>query len=318
LKSALEKFKPETFGREIQRIGLDITNERVTVRYNVPLNYHSGQLILTYDKLTEKLTLTGQLLGLARTRWPLFAKMGAILSEAGILPFSKALVQGEQEVVFFWRIENEEMLKIALEEYANMAEVSQGKKPEYFEIYEMYERRKNAELTEYFITNGFGKTFIYTDYFKKILDQISLSDWLIDASDTSQLKAITFSLLKSDNEKLKTLFMEAFYEKNKKMHIKKIENDPVLQHAEKKLLKEVTEKINIFDHIIIDIIKKEFINSNEKSTAGSFLLNFIKHRHKVNESIQLILRLALDNSDEISYFLRSLLENLIQIDRSLS
>lgn len=126
LKSALNQFTPRTFGRAIQRIGFEVKEKEAQVHYNVPLRNHSGKLILAYDKTTGKMTLTGQLLGDARTRWPLFAQAGAFLSDLGLLPFAKATVLGQQELIFTWKIENEEMLKIALEEYVRMAEMSLG------------------------------------------------------------------------------------------------------------------------------------------------------------------------------------------------
>jgi hypothetical protein len=126
LKSALNQFTPRTFGRAIQRLGFEVKEKEAQVHYNVPLRNHSGKLILAYDNTTGMMTLTGQLLGDARTRWPLFAQVGAFLSDLGLLPFAKATVLGQQELIFTWKIENEEMLKIALEEYVRMAEMSLG------------------------------------------------------------------------------------------------------------------------------------------------------------------------------------------------
>jgi hypothetical protein len=150
LKAAIQKFTPEAFGRRIQRIGFEVADKQVQVRYNVPLRNHSGQLILAYDQATGKMTLTAQLLGQARTRWPILAQKGAFLSESGILPFSKPLVQGAQEIIFSWKIENDEMLKIALEEYALMAEDSLGDKTASVQLGEMYIRRmpNNIALME--------------------------------------------------------------------------------------------------------------------------------------------------------------------------
>ena len=124
LQSALNKFTPRAYGAAIQLLGFEVKEKEVQVHYNVPLRNHSGKLILAFDKSTGKMTLTGQLLGDARSRWPLFAGVGTFLSDIGLLPFAKAAVQGEQELIFTWKIENEEMLKIALEEYGRMAAMS--------------------------------------------------------------------------------------------------------------------------------------------------------------------------------------------------
>lgn len=110
LKKVLGKINPESFGRKIQRKGLNINDEGVTVTYNIPLRNHSAQLSIQYDKESGEMTCKSFLLGEARNRWENCELMVMILDKLDILKLSDPIYLSEQELNFSWKINSEEDL----------------------------------------------------------------------------------------------------------------------------------------------------------------------------------------------------------------
>jgi hypothetical protein len=288
LKEALENLTQEKFGRAIQRIGFDVTDKHVNVHYNVPLRNHSGKLILSYDKSTGETVLTGQLLGQARTRWPLVARMGTILSEAGVLPFSKALVQGELEVIFTWKIENAQMLKIALEEYAQMAEISMETVRENIQIDLMLERRKSPALLNYMEERLLGSKYAYTDILKDFMGK--MEHFSLQASDERErrrlLASIVFSEI-SEFPRLKEFFCETLFAEDIENQEKKINEDPILSASEKKLLLELLKAKDRMDLLLLDIAHQG-VSANKLDEAIWIYREFAKRGQRVPEVMRAI------------------------------
>jgi hypothetical protein len=287
LKAALENLTQAKFGRAIQRIGFDVTEKHVNVHYNVPLRNHSGKLILSYDKFTGETILTGQLLGQARSRWPLVARMGTILSEAGVLPFSKALVQGNQEVIFTWKIENEQMLKIALEEYGQMAEISMEMVSNNIQIDLMFERRKTPALLNYMAEHSLASPSIYTSFLKGLLEKEHLS---LDTSDEQEKRSLVVSVIFSETtafSRLKEFFYETLYSKDIAIQEKKINEDQTLSAAEKRLLLELLKDKEHMELILLDTAH-QWVSGNKLDEGIAIYREFVKHGNKIPEVMRAI------------------------------
>ena len=65
LEQGMLLFSSST-ARIIHRMGIEVNEERIVVKYNVPLRNHSGTLELHYDKATGTVTFKGKLLGEGR------------------------------------------------------------------------------------------------------------------------------------------------------------------------------------------------------------------------------------------------------------
>lgn len=124
LKTMLNQFDEKQLGRPIQRIALEISNDAVMAKYNVPLRNHSAQLVLMYDRMTDEISLKGLFLGEGRERWLANDLLVAILDKKGILPVMETPHKTEQEFTVSWRIEDERSLAIAFQEFNYMCELS--------------------------------------------------------------------------------------------------------------------------------------------------------------------------------------------------
>jgi len=125
VKSAMAVIETGNEAQNIQRIGIEETEQEIVVRYNVPLRNHSGHLDLSYDIATGKMKLRGQLLGDARTRWPQTAEWVQVLQEAGLFPAAQPISQGGQELTFGWFVDQDTLIQ-AKNEYVAMARYSMG------------------------------------------------------------------------------------------------------------------------------------------------------------------------------------------------
>jgi len=125
VKESMEIVEKTNWGREIQRIGMQVTSKEIILRYNVPLNNHSGHLDLYYDVQSGKMVLKAHLLGQARERWGETAYWVRALLDAGVFIQDRPLSIGDQEINFSFVV-TPDNLEVALKEYGLMADHSFG------------------------------------------------------------------------------------------------------------------------------------------------------------------------------------------------
>ncbi len=106
------------------RTGIDISEEVLVARYNVPLKNHSGQIDLIYDTRSSKLTMKASFLGPAEHRWMISAQVVRILENMEVLRLATPLVCKQTELRFSWEITNRETLAFAMREYVEIAKLS--------------------------------------------------------------------------------------------------------------------------------------------------------------------------------------------------
>lgn len=124
LQSTLEKFNSESLGRPVQRMGFEINNDEVIVKYNVPLRNHAAQIWIHYDKQSNKVTFKGFLLGEARTRWDKGNLILWTLDKLTILPLSEPTRINDQELSFSWELKDDPSIQIAIEEWEYLLDMS--------------------------------------------------------------------------------------------------------------------------------------------------------------------------------------------------
>jgi len=281
----------------------------------VPLRDHSGQLILSYDKSTGETTLIGRLLGWSEARWPIFARMGTILSEAGVLPFSKALVQGEQEVIFTWKIENEQMLKIALDEYAQMTKLSitMGIPNEDTQIDSMYKRRKTPALSSYYVENLFRSDSAYADHLNDFLTE-SIP---LNSCDVKQQRNLLASVIFSGSfvfPRFKEYFYETLCAGHMEMQVQKINADLILSSAEKKLLLELLQEKDHINQLLWNVAQQGVLlpDADKVYAAASIYREYAKHGHRIPEVIFTISPWLRGASSELGQNAVLIFKNLVE------
>ncbi|MBA3603260.1 MAG: hypothetical protein H0W50_06395 [Parachlamydiaceae bacterium] len=137
ISGGLESINGTNLGRNIQRTGMEISDQGIDISYNVPLGNHSGQ-ILVYDKETGNVKLKALLLGKSTSgRWNFIKLRAFIFDKAALLRLVEPVYVNRQEVSFSWEIKNLDELKVALSEYNKMAEISMGSIEEYPENYNL-------------------------------------------------------------------------------------------------------------------------------------------------------------------------------------
>lgn len=115
---------------EIQTTGIQINDHEIEIKYNVPLNWHSGQMALRYNKLTNQTFATMQLLGLNcagaycsthnndTNRWELIAKNAQFLSRLLNISIAAPIYLTESELKIQFEIKNmqqyEKLIEIIL------------------------------------------------------------------------------------------------------------------------------------------------------------------------------------------------------------
>lgn len=117
--------KMEGVRGEQQRIGISITENAASVKYNIPLRQHSAQMNLKYDKSNKKMTLEASIYGGNEfERWGITHFLSLFLEKLGIFRLTKPIHQTEQEITLALNIEDMQHLKWALEEFDNLCQQS--------------------------------------------------------------------------------------------------------------------------------------------------------------------------------------------------
>jgi hypothetical protein len=122
VKEAMARLEQE---RDLYFIGAEHTEEAIVIRYNHPLRNHSALLTLRYDVKTRSLTLEGQFLGQARTRWGEIAVWAEVLHRAGIAPLRQRPKEAPLELSVSWKAQ-EGSFSTCLDEFKRMGEYSLG------------------------------------------------------------------------------------------------------------------------------------------------------------------------------------------------
>jgi hypothetical protein len=152
VQAAIQNIEGTDWGRRIERVGIEMSEEEIVVRYNVPLRNHSGHIDLRFNLQSGKLSFDGQLLGQARQRWGETAQWIEVLQASSIFAAQSPISQNDLELRFSWKIASPDRLKDAIREYVAMAEYSLGDQ-EYETVIEgILERWKNRPECENLIS----------------------------------------------------------------------------------------------------------------------------------------------------------------------
>ncbi|MDN3506436.1 MAG: PEP/pyruvate-binding domain-containing protein [Simkaniaceae bacterium] len=96
----------------IKRIGLEVDADKIVLKYNVPLNLHSGTYSLVYDGKSGAVLFEGKFLGLGRSRWLSIEKVLKYLSNLRVVPLLESAVN-HSGMNFKWDISDKNFDKIA-------------------------------------------------------------------------------------------------------------------------------------------------------------------------------------------------------------
>jgi hypothetical protein len=132
LKSMSNNVK--TFERLIHnkvfRTGVEIGSEEITIKYNIPLQFHSAAMWFKYDTLSKETMLKCSLLGLGRGRWSIGARALKLVDKLKELSLAEPIQMGEQELIFSWKIKDMQTNKIAMGKWRALIEMSLSVFPE--------------------------------------------------------------------------------------------------------------------------------------------------------------------------------------------
>lgn len=133
------------------RLDLKVDSGGVSVKFNVPLRNHSGQLNLIYDKQSSQFMVEGHFFVMGRNRPQQGGGTLKVLSDSGILPIVGGEPKvGEQSLSAKWQIATHEQLELLLEEYAAIAQFSLNEMGPHFVADFIDRRLKNGELVKVF------------------------------------------------------------------------------------------------------------------------------------------------------------------------
>lgn len=124
LKESMKIIQTTDIGKPLYRVSIDTSDYEVVTTYNIPLENHSSQLVLEYNKNTEQVTLTAKMLGEARGRWRTVVLLADILNLWSLLPLSLPSKLHDQEAIVSWKIDSTEDLKKALAEFKHYYQIS--------------------------------------------------------------------------------------------------------------------------------------------------------------------------------------------------
>ena len=131
----------------LRRVGMEISEERVVIKYNVPLRVHSGHIDLIYDKRSNEVIFSASFTGgnygmdereayvlkgyvppgvqvLPFYRWDSDLLLAFLLDKGGVLKLSEPLKTSPQEVNISWKIPNREAFSTAVETFNKMCSLT--------------------------------------------------------------------------------------------------------------------------------------------------------------------------------------------------
>jgi hypothetical protein len=188
----MKQLEQTSWGLTAQRIGLSISEETITLHYNVPLNNHSGRINLYYDIPSKTLVFQGQFLGEARERWGEIAAWIKALEQAGLFSAPKTLLQTDQELTFHWNM-TPEHLPAALKEYAEMGEWSYVFPGDLIPFFQRQWARWKTLPEKKLLLQAFSQA--PTDFVAGLCEAMLSSDF--DSSDRSVIETIIKTWKKS-------------------------------------------------------------------------------------------------------------------------
>ena len=120
LKAILDKLDLKRY----TKLSVDITEEEIVVKYNIPLNNHSAQILIRYDKQSDRVTFKGFLLGRAGKRWQACDLLIAVLDQMGQLKLCEPTYVGWDEINFCWELKDLEDLSKVMDEWDQLLKIT--------------------------------------------------------------------------------------------------------------------------------------------------------------------------------------------------
>lgn len=114
-KNTLQSINVIRSKYERRKTGIEVLGSSIAVKYNIPLRNHSAQLILKYDKPSQKTTLITSFLGEERDRWDKMTILTSLKNLEGKAILAEPIKRNSFEVTIPWSIDRstsvEEILK---------------------------------------------------------------------------------------------------------------------------------------------------------------------------------------------------------------
>ena len=205
IKAAIEAIEKQDWGRQVQRLGIEVRPATIILRYNVPLRNHSGHLELHYDIGSGKMVLHAQLLGEARNRWDDTERFISDLENIELYTSFQPRTKSASELTFSWSVAPEQLID-ALRDYAKMAEYSLDANVGHFNLYNRLkgDAKKIKQIAELYFS---GLNPIHHPFYESYIEAGQDLEIVIEAaraniaSDDLQSRKIARELFKSLLEK---------------------------------------------------------------------------------------------------------------------
>jgi len=121
LPQAVVAAERKLFGNKIATL---VTNNAIEIKYNIPLRAHSAQLVLKWDKQSEKLTLQGSIVGIDVDRWRALGMLARIAGAVGFIKLLEPPRFSQTHVEFVSDVSDTQFLGRAVEEFYNLFQIS--------------------------------------------------------------------------------------------------------------------------------------------------------------------------------------------------
>ena len=262
IELALPKLT-KTFGGSISLLGVELTKSKLTKFYNLPLGYHSMQMALSYDKITNHISIESKFFGHGG-RWVDIADLGWLLNELKLLKIEVVELLPESGVTINFIIDNEADIEKFIDALSHCIRITQVGKQRDRETYEKY---FSCSLVD-------ASSLLKTVLSKYNLSELLNSDHQLTENEFSQLSGI--SLYEGKLGFYKTSQDAQFIIKNA-IHFSDKNNDninPIIY----KIIKYYNDNYNKYknnsDRLIniTDYVMPYIKHNNEKINLASFAL----------------------------------------------
>jgi hypothetical protein len=122
LQSAMKTVKDKIPKASLQ--GAEISPKGIRLQYNIPLQNHSAGFEIEYIKETDSFLIHGKLFGESRQRWPACSEYLQALHSAGGLSLAKAPQLTSQELLFTWKLTDDDDLSSAIDQFNQFLDYS--------------------------------------------------------------------------------------------------------------------------------------------------------------------------------------------------
>ncbi|NGX44625.1 MAG: hypothetical protein K1060chlam3_00797, partial [Candidatus Anoxychlamydiales bacterium] len=322
----INSLKQEKENHEPKRVGVDIKQNQIVVKYNIPLRTHSSSLVFIYDRKAKTTTIEASFYGgNEQNRWDILKEGSEFMDHLKIISLENPVKLGPLSVTANWKIDpqnKQNNLEVLSGFYKNFIDYT-FQKSLMFVLMDNIVKTFEDILNKKTLFQLYNLFYSYPSFMPEEEVQF-LREKIRRTDDNVLLEIIENSeerLLKNPeklNFKLLILLYEEGKHKNKILEFSKkiLLNNSIARGIQSQVFFFFTSEIHPDDHLkdCIDIatIVMNDDNSSIQSLGSSFFVNFIRHKLDLDFALKFVRWALKSNNDYIrmqgSSAIRTILE----------